>query len=125
MASRRVLPFGDAAGEVVAGTGIPAQPGQGDAVERGVGLTVAAAVEPVAAGSARGRLLGVDAAQGGEGGLAAEPVGVIARGDEQGCGGVGADAAVGQQRGGVAGDRVGEPLFQVVELLGQRQDAPG
>ena len=44
--------FGDAAGEVVAGAGIPAQAGQSDAVERGVGLAVTAAVEPVTVGSA-------------------------------------------------------------------------
>src|SRR5918997_879604 len=44
--------FGDAAGEVVAGAGVPAQPGQGDAVERGVGLAVATTVEPATAGSA-------------------------------------------------------------------------
>jgi hypothetical protein len=43
--------FGDAAGEVVLGAGVPAQSGQGDAVERGVDLSVAAA-EPVAGGFA-------------------------------------------------------------------------
>ena len=76
------LAFGDAAGEVVAGTGIPAQAGQGDAVERDVGLSVTPAIEPVAGGFARGGLLGTDAAQRGEGCLAAEPIGVVAGGDE-------------------------------------------
>ncbi len=32
---------------------------------------------------------------------------------------------VGQQHGGVASDRLGEPLFEVVDLLAQRQDALG
>ena len=36
--------FGDAASEVVAGAGVPAQPEQSDAVERGVGSAVAAGV---------------------------------------------------------------------------------
>jgi hypothetical protein len=36
----RDFAFGDAAGEVVAGTGIPAQAGGGDAGERGGGLSV-------------------------------------------------------------------------------------
>ncbi len=40
-------------------------------------------------------LLGADAAQRGEGGLVAELVGVVPGGDEQGGGGVGADAAGG------------------------------
>ena len=63
--------FGDAAGEVVAGACVPAQPGQGDAVEGGVGLSVAAAVEAATAGLAGGCFQRVDAAQGCEGGLAA------------------------------------------------------
>jgi hypothetical protein len=54
--------FGDAAGEVLAGAGVPAQPGQGDAVERGACLSVAAAVEPMTVGPARGRLQRADAA---------------------------------------------------------------
>jgi hypothetical protein len=58
--------FGDAAVEVVAGAGVPAQPGQGDAVERGVGLPVAAAIESATAGFARGRFQRADAAQGGK-----------------------------------------------------------
>jgi hypothetical protein len=44
------LALGDAAGEVVADTGIPAQAGQGDPVKRGVGLSVTPAIEPVADG---------------------------------------------------------------------------
>jgi hypothetical protein len=103
--------FGDAAGEVVAGAGVPAQPGQSDAVERGVGLAVAAAVQAVTVGLARGCLLRADAAQGGERGLAAESVGVVAGGDEQGRCVVRADAAAGQQGRGVAGDGGGDLLF--------------
>jgi hypothetical protein len=86
-------------------------------------LSVTPAIEPVAGGFARRCLLGTDAAQRGEGGLAAQPIGIIASSDEQGCGGVGADAAVGQQHGGVASDRVGDPLDQVVDFLAQVQDA--
>lgn len=41
------------------------------------------AFEAATAGRARGCLQGADAAQGGEGCLAAQPIGVIASGDEQ------------------------------------------
>jgi hypothetical protein len=52
------LAFGDAAGEVVAGTGVPAQPAQADAVERKIGLSVTAAVEAATTGLAGGCLPG-------------------------------------------------------------------
>lgn len=81
--------FGDASGEVVAGTGVPAQSAQGDAVEGRIGLSVAAAVEATAAGLARGGFHGVDTAQSGEGCLAAQPVGVVGSGNEQSGGIVG------------------------------------
>ena len=97
MASRRVLPSASAALEVVAGALVPAEPGQDDAVEGGVGLPVAAAVEAVSLGLAGGCFDGADAAQGGEGGLASQPFGVVAGGDEQRGGGVGADAVAFQQ----------------------------
>jgi len=51
---------------------IPAQAGQRDAIQRGVGLPVTAAVEAAALGLARGRLDRADAAQRGEASLAAE-----------------------------------------------------
>ena len=44
--------FGDAAGEVVVGAGVPAQSRQGYAVERGIGLAVTAAVQSATAGPA-------------------------------------------------------------------------
>jgi hypothetical protein len=48
------LAFGDASCQVVPCPGIPAQAGQGDAVQRGVGLPVAAAVEAASGGLAGG-----------------------------------------------------------------------
>src|ERR687885_850476 len=94
--------FGDAPGEVVAGAGVAAQSADGDAVERAIGLAVAAAVQPATVGFAGGGFQGVDPAQGGEGGLAVQSVGVVPGGDEQGRGVVGTDTAAGQQRGGGA-----------------------
>lgn len=88
-------------------------------------MAVAAAIEPVAGGFARGRLLGADAAQGGEGCLAAEAVGVVTGGDEQGRCVVRADAAAGQQSRGVTGDGGGDLLFQLADLVGELTDAPG
>src|SRR6266536_909552 len=63
---------------VVLGGLMPAQPDQDDPVQRGVGLAVAAAVEAVAGGLARGRLDRRGAAQHREAGVAAQPVGVVA-----------------------------------------------
>src|SRR6266511_2313552 len=77
------LALGGAPGEVVAGGLVPAQPHDHDPVERGVGLAVAAAVEPIPAGLAGGGLDGGAAAQRGERGFAAEPAGVVTGGDQQ------------------------------------------
>ena len=96
------LALGEASLQVVLGARIPAQAGEHDGVEGGVGLPVAAAVETAALGLAGGRLDGAGAAQGREGRLAVESLGVVAGGEEEGCGGVGADA-VAVQQGGCAG----------------------
>src|SRR6266536_6223906 len=65
--------FGDLAGEVGAGAGVDAGLGKGDAVEGGVDLAVAAAVEAVTTGgTARAAGDGSDAAVAGVGVLAAE-----------------------------------------------------
>jgi hypothetical protein len=74
---------------------------------------------------ARGCLDGADAAQCRERGLAAQAIGVVAGGDQQGGGAVGADASLFEQRGCVSGDRVGDALFQVADLVGQLQDPAG
>jgi hypothetical protein len=79
------------------GARVAAQSADGDAVEGGIGLSVAAAVKAATAGFAGGGVQWIDAAQGREGGLTAESIGIVAGGDEQGCGVVGTDAAAGQQ----------------------------
>src|SRR4051812_50203095 len=53
MASRWVLPFGLLAGDVVLGLGVAAGTRDGHAMDRGVDLAVAAAVEAVSVGAAR------------------------------------------------------------------------
>ena len=85
--------------DVGAGAGVPAQPAEHDAVEGGVGLAVAAAVEPVPVGLAGGGGDRGDAAEHGERGLGAQPVGVVPGGDQQLAGDVGADAVQGEQGG--------------------------
>lgn len=52
--------------EVRACTGVAAVTGDGDAVERGVGLAVSLAVQPLALGLCGGLLDGADTAQSGE-----------------------------------------------------------
>ena len=81
------LARGGEAGGVDLGARVAGQADQGDLVQRPVGLSVAAAVESVAvgppgAGGDRG-----GAAQGGEGCLGADSVGVVAGAGEQGGGG--------------------------------------
>jgi hypothetical protein len=83
-------------------------------VEGGVGLPVAAAVEPMPVGLAGGRLDRAGPAQCGEGRLVAKPVGVVAGGDEHGGGAVRADADTVEQLRGVGFDRVGDALGEVL-----------
>src|SRR3954468_15320074 len=92
-----------AAFDVGAGGGVPAQAGEGDAVQGGVGLPIAAAVEPAPLRLAGGGFDRADSAEGGEGGFGVEPVGVVTSGDEQGGAGVGSHAVAGQQVRGVSG----------------------
>jgi hypothetical protein len=72
MTSFLPLPWAGAPGGVVAGGLVPAQPHHHDAVQRGVGLAVAAAVEAVPDGLAGGGLHRRGAAQRRERGLGAE-----------------------------------------------------
>jgi hypothetical protein len=53
-----------------------------------------------------------------------QPVRVVTGGDEQRGGVVGTDTAAGPQRRAVQGDRVGDPLDQVVDFVGKLEDAP-
>jgi len=71
-------------------------------VEGVVGLAVAAPVEAVTDGLARGRLERGDTAEVSEGGLAAEPLRVLAGSDEQLGGDVVADTVHRQQPGRAA-----------------------
>src|SRR4051794_10063582 len=70
-----------AAPDVVDGGLVEAHAGDDDAVERGVGLAVAASVQPVAVGPAAGRRDRAGAAQLGESPLRPNALGVVA--DEQ------------------------------------------
>jgi hypothetical protein len=54
---------------------------------------------------------------------AAQPVGVVAGGNEQGSGVVGANAAAGQQVGSVVGEGGGDLLVQLADLVGECLDA--
>ena len=80
--------------------------------------------ESATAGFAGGCFQGVDPAQGGEGRLAAQAVGVVPGGDEQGCGVVGTDTVAGQQPRALPGDRVGDVVDKVVDFRGELKDAP-
>lgn len=71
------LAFGDAPVDVAAGAGVPAETGQHDGVEGGVGLPVSAPVEAPTLGFPGGGFDWADAAEGCERGLAAEAFGRI------------------------------------------------
>src|SRR6266496_1561519 len=86
------LALAGAAVDVGPGRLVVAHADEDDAVECGVGLAVAAPVEPVAVCLARGGVDRGGAAEHREGGLGAEPFGVVAGGDQERAGGVGADA---------------------------------
>jgi hypothetical protein len=73
------------------------QAGHGDRPQRGVGLPVAAAVEPVADLLAGGGVHGAGATSRGEAGLAADPAGVVAGSGQQGGGDLGRRAPLGKQ----------------------------
>src|SRR5262249_22587497 len=70
-------------GQVGAGTGIPAQSGQRDGVQRGVGLAVAAAIKAMTVGTSGAGRDGCDTAEVGEGGFGAQPGGVVSGGDQE------------------------------------------
>ncbi len=93
MISRLLRPSAVRRCDVVAGRLVVAHADDGDDVEGAVGGSVAAAAEsvPAAGAAAAGRLWG-DAAEFGEGGLVADPVGVVAGGDQELAGDLDADA---------------------------------
>jgi hypothetical protein len=84
---------------------MPAHPNHHDPEQRGVGLPVAAPVEPVPGGLGRGGRDGAGPAELGVGGLRTNPTGVVACGTEQFGGTVEPDPEGGDQRGrGLAGE---------------------
>jgi hypothetical protein len=115
----RAQALGRAALGVGARGWVPAQAPDGEQVQGAVGLAVAAPVEPVADGPARGGRDRGDAAQVGEGGFATQAVGVVARGHQQGGGGVGADALEGDQVRGGRGDQLAQVGVERLDLGGQ------
>ena len=88
-------------------------------------MAVAGPVESVAVGAARGRRDGGGAAQVREGGFGAEPLGVVAGGDQQLAGGVDPDPGQGQQGRSNSGDQRLELAVELVELGLEVLPAPG
>jgi hypothetical protein len=84
---------------------------------------VAAAVEAVPDGLARGCLDGAGAAQGGQGRVAPQPAGVGARRDQQLRRADAADAVTVEQRGRLRGDQGDDLLLQLARFLVQGQPA--
>jgi hypothetical protein len=80
------LALGAFAGDVVAGLGVAAQAGDGDAVDRRVDLAVATAVEPVSVGLARANRDRGDAGGTRKLGVAGEPFGAGYLADKLGRG---------------------------------------
>src|SRR5438093_182948 len=104
---------GCAFGGVGAGAWVVAEAADGDHVEGAVGLAVAAEVEAVPGRASRAGFDRGGAAELGEGGLATEPVDVLAGGDEQLAGALGADS---EEPDRARCRRFGEALELVVEL---------
>ena len=107
MASRLVLPSARLAGDVVLGLGVAAGAGERDAVNGGVDLAVAAAVEAVAVGLAGADGDRRDAGGACELGVGGEAVGAGDLADELG-GGQRPEAGLGEQLRRGLGDEVGD-----------------
>ena len=99
------LSFFRAAFDVGAGGRVGAHPGEHDPPQGMVGLPVTAGVEPVPGDFPRRRRDGRGGAQVRPGGLAAQPLGVVSRRDEQQRRGVRPDSVEGEQAGGAGGDQ--------------------
>ena len=104
--------------------GVAAEAGAGDHVEGRVELSVAAAVEPVAAAGAAGGFDGAGAGERGEGSLVSHPLGIAAGDDELG-GADGSDAAFGEQVGDECGDDSLELGLELCELAREQSCASG
>src|SRR4029450_9253200 len=117
--------FGDAAGDVVLGARVDAHAGDHDQVQRRVGLPVAAPVEAVALGLAGGGGQWGGGAQHREGGFAAQPLGVVAGGDQQLPGGLHADPGRGHELRGELADEGGDELVEVGDLVVEVENAAG
>src|SRR5215208_4027116 len=84
--------LGGPPGDVGTGRRVALHADEADGVQGGVGLSVAASVQPVAVDFAAGGWNRVYSAESGEGRFADETVGVASGGDHQGGGDVAADA---------------------------------
>ena len=110
------LAFGDAPGDVGLRWLVVLHADDHGSVERGVGVAVSAAVEPVPGGLAgRGRDRG-DSAELGESGLGVDAIGVIAGDDEHLRGDVGAHAKRGDELGCGRLGEFGENLRMCADL---------
>ena len=105
--------FGDASGDVGTGGLVVFHADDDDAVQCGVGLAVSAAVESVALGFAAGGRDGASTAEFGEGGLVAQALGVLTKGEQQFGGVVGADADGSGQLGSELIDQGAQQFFRV------------
>ena len=105
-------PFLAAPFDVVDGALVGAHAGDSDVPQGGVGLAVAARVEPVADDLARGRLDGADPPRPSPGRLRPQPARVVTGGHQQGGGAVLAHPVQAEQPG--VGQEAGQEL---VELL--------
>ena len=119
------MAFGGLLGHVGLRFFVDADPADHSQVERGVGLPVPAAVESVTAGHARGGREWGDAAEHGEAGLRAEPVGVVAGGDQQLAGDLGPDPHPVQELRREGGDQRLDEFVEGGDLIAQLKDAGG
>src|SRR5215218_9715357 len=94
------LAFCCSAVDVGPDVGISGKPNDRNAPESRIELTVPTSVEAVSGGLAAAGRDRVGPGEGGEGSFISEPVRVVARADENGRGGVRADALSSHQRGG-------------------------
>ena len=125
MASVLVLPSAQRRCEILAGRGVVGEASDHDPPQGAVGLTVTGAAEAMSLLFAAGRVEWCCAAEPSEGSFVADPARVLAGGDEERAGGVGADPDSFDHLGCGLRDERCEQIVEVPDLVVEFQDASG
>ncbi len=111
--------------DVAASPRIGRQADHHDPPERGIGVAITTSVQPVALLLSGRRIERGDATEVGEGALAPQPLGVVAGGDQERSGGLGANAGEADQIGRGFGDQRAQHGVELGDLGVDVAHSPG